>query len=374
VSSPTASKIVGIDASRAVSPRPTGTEVYSRRLIQALLALDSGYRFRLYFRTPPEPDRFAGAELRVIPLPRLWTHLRLSWEMVCRPPDLLFVPAHVLPLVRPPLTLVTVHDLGYLTFPWSHPLFQRLYLDLSTRWNIRVASHVLADSEATKQDLVARYGTSPEKVTVAYPGYDESLAPVRDPAAIAAVKARYGIEGDYFLYLGTIQPRKNLARLIDAFAALESEISRHGIQLVLAGRRGWLYDDLFRQVRQQGLEGHVRFVGYVLEEDKAALLSGAIALVFPSLYEGFGLPVLEAQACGCPVICSTAASLPEVAGEGALLVNPGDTAGWTKAMARLAADPDLRARLAEQGFANLRRFSWERCARTVLQVIDSLTG
>ncbi|HHS97103.1 MAG TPA: glycosyltransferase family 1 protein [Chloroflexi bacterium] len=366
--------IVGIDASRAVSPHPTGTEMYSRRLIQALLSLGSGYHFRLYFRSAPAPDLFPGAELRVIPFPRLWTHLRLSWEMARRPPDLLFVPAHVLPPIRPPRTLVTVHDLGYLYFPRAHPLLQRLYLDLSTRWNARVATRVLADSEATKADLVARYGTPAAKVTVAYPGYDERLAPVRDPSAIAAVKTRYGIEGNYFLYLGTLQPRKNLARLIDAFARLRPEAARPAIYLVLAGRPGWLYRDLFGRVRRYGLEDRVLFLGYVPEADKPALLSGALALVFPSLYEGFGLPVLEAQACGCPVICSTAASLPEVAGGGALLVDPYDVEGWAEAMARLAEDPGLRADLVERGFVNLRRFSWHQCARTVLSVIDALSG
>ena len=125
--------LIGIDASRAVAARPTGTEVYSQRLIQALLALESHHRFRLYFRSPPPVGAFAGAERRVIPCPRLWTHLRLSWEMACRPPDVLFVPAHVLPLIHPAISLVTVHDLGYLHFPQAHPRLQRLYLDLSTR-------------------------------------------------------------------------------------------------------------------------------------------------------------------------------------------------------------------------------------------------
>ena len=356
---------IGIDASRAISARPTGTETYSRRLIQALLQLGCGHRFRLYFRGAPPAGSFPGAQVRAIPFPRLWTHLRLSWEMARWPPDVLFVPAHVLPLIRPRVSLVTVHDLGYLHFPAAHPGRQRLYLDLSTRWNARVAAHVLADSQATRADLVARYGTSPDKVTVAYPGRDETLKPVRDPAAIAAVKARYGISGDYFLYLGTLQPRKNLARLVAAFADLQSVAA-----LVLAGKRGWLYDDLFAQVRRLGLERRVLFPGYVPEADKAALLSGALAFVFPSLYEGFGLPVLEAQACGCPVLTSTTSSLPEVAGNAALTVDPTDRPAITAAMKRFAADPALRAALVERGFANVRRFSWTACAQTVLDTIE----
>ena len=384
--------MIGIDASRAVAARPTGTEVYSQRVIQALLALDSPHRFRLYLRSAPLAGAFPGANLCLIPCPRLWTHLRLSWEMARRPPDVLLVPAHVLPLVHPRASLVTVHDLGYLHFPEAHPWRQRLYLDLSTRWNARAAAHLLADSEATKSDLVACYSVPPDKIIVAYPGCDEALAPVRDPATIETVKARYGITGDYFLYLGTLQPRKNLSRLIAAFATQSpnhpiTQSPNHPVtQLVLAGKRGWLYDDLFAQVRRLGLEGpalststalsvnsvegRVLFPGYVPDEDKAALLSGALAFVFPSLYEGFGLPVLEAQACGCPVITSTTSSLPEVAGDAALLVDPGDTAAIAAHLQHIATDPALRESLIERGFANVRRFSWAACAQSVLSVIE----
>jgi len=366
--------LIGIDASRAVATCPTGIEIYSQRLTRTLLALGSPHRFRLYLRSTPPAGAFPGADLRVIPFPRLWTHLRLSWEMARRPPDVLFVPAHVLPLLHPPASLVTVHDLGYLYFPEAHPWRQRLYLDLSTRWNARSAAHLLADSEATKADLVARYGTPLEKITVVYPGRDETLTPVRDTAAVEAVKAHYGITGDYFLYLGTLQPRKNLSRLIAAFAHLtDHSLFSHQypiLQLVLAGKRGWLYEDLFARVRRADLEGRVLFPGYVPDEDKAALLSGALAFIFPSLYEGFGLPILEAQACGCPVIASATSSLPEVAGDAALLVDPSDTDDIAAAMQRVAADPGLRETLTERGFANARRFSWTACAQSVLSIIE----
>lgn len=359
--------VIGIDASRAVSPHPTGTETYSLRLIQALLSLNPPWSIRLYFRQTPPGRLFPQADLRVIPFPRLWTHIRLSWEMARHPPDLLFVPAHVLPPVHPRRSLVTVHDLGYRYFPRAHTRFQRVYLDLSTRWNARAAAHVLADSEATRADLVRIYGIPSAKVTVAYPGYDESLAPVRDPAVLTAVRDRYGISGEYFLYLGTLQPRKNLARLVQAFSRLPTRAV-----LVLAGQKGWLADDLFALIRRLGLEGRVLCPGYVRPEDRAPLLSGALAFVFPSLYEGFGLPVLEAQACGCPVICSSTSSLSEVAGDAALQVHPEDVAALSDAMARLESASDLRRELVERGFANLRRFSWERCARTALQVMEGL--
>ncbi len=370
--------LIGIDASRTVTTRPTGTEIYSRHLIRALLAREGQrphsvrHRFHLYFRCAPPAGTLPGSEpyieMRAIPFPRLWTHLRLSWEMARCPPDVLFVPAHVLPLVHPRASLVTVHDLGYLYFPGAHPWRQRLYLGLSTRWNAHTAAHILADSEATKSDLITHYRAAPDKITVAYPGRDETLAPVRDPAKIEAAKARCGISGDYFLYVGTLQPRKNLARVISAFAALK--LSQSETVLVLAGKRGWLYNDLFAQVRRRGLEGRVLFPGYISDEDKAALMSGALAFVFPSLYEGFGLPVIEAQSCGCPVIASTTSSLPEVAGDAALLADPHDVAAIAAAMRRVAADPALREHLVERGFANARRFSWTACAQTVMGAVE----
>jgi glycosyltransferase involved in cell wall biosynthesis len=290
--------------------------------------------------------------------------------MVQHPPDALFVPAHVIPPIHPCPSLVTIHDLGYLHFPRSHPCQQRLYLDLSTRWNAHAATHLLADSQATRADLVAHYRVPANKITVAYPGTDESLSPVHDAGAIQVAKARYNISGSYFLYLGTLQPRKNLLRLVEAFAEFTTRHSPFATQLVLAGKRGWLYEDLFKRVGRRGLEEHVRLPGYVAEEDKAALLSGALAFLFPSLHEGFGLPVLEAQACGCPVITSTTSSLPEVAGNGALLVDPEDTAGIAKAMQRIITEPGLRDELIERGFANVGRFSWGTCAETVLEAIQ----
>jgi glycosyltransferase involved in cell wall biosynthesis len=327
---------------------------------------------RLYARAQPDLDAFPGAEVRVIPFPRLWTHLRLSWEMALRPPDLLFVPAHVLPLARPRRTLVTVHDLGYRRFPGAHPPRQRRYLELSTRWNARVASHVLADSQATRDDLVAAYGVPAGKVTVAYPGYDADLAPVRDPQALARVRERYAIAAPYVLFLGSIQPRKNLARLVRAFARV---LDRHPeLTLVLAGKEGWLAQPIHAQVDELGLVERVRFTGYVAEEDKAALLSGACLFAFPSLHEGFGFPVLEAQACGAPVLTSATSSLPEVAGNGALLVDPEEEEDIARGMVRILDDEALRRRLVAAGFHNLERFSWEGTAKVVAGIMESLLG
>jgi glycosyltransferase involved in cell wall biosynthesis len=361
--------LIGIDASRATVARRTGTEAYSLHLIRALVSLPSEHSYRLYFNGPPPAGLLPAAshvEQCVIPSRRLWTHWRLAAQLFRQRPDLLFVPAHVLPLIFPGPSAVTVHDVGYRLFPRTHPVFDRLYLDWTTRVNTIRAAVLVTDSEATRRDLLTHYRADPRKIVVAYPGYDESLRPVHDAGALAAVQDRYGITGDYLLYIGTIQPRKNLVRLIDAFTSLPATDAP--LQLVLAGSSGWLARPIRERARQAGVA--VRMPGFVPDEDKAALYSGAAAFLFPSLYEGFGFPILEAMACGTPVVCSNTSSLPEVAGDAALLVDPLDTVAMASAIQRIVSDRSLRDDLAQRGFDNLQRFSWQGCARQVLTAIE----
>jgi glycosyltransferase involved in cell wall biosynthesis len=355
---------IGLDASRSVADQPTGTELYSRLLIDALLErAPDRFAFRRYFNQPPRFQiRSRNSESRIMPFPRLWTHVRLSWEMMTHAPDLLFVPSHVLPIVHPRRSIVTVHDLGYHAFPETHPAQQRRYLDATTRWHTVTAARVLADSQATKRDLIERYGARPDRITVAYPGLDPGVQRVDDPGEIARVKAKYGIEGAYLLYLGTLQPRKNLSRLIAAYRQ-----SACPWPLVLAGKRGWYYEQLIKEAGQG-----VRFIGYVDEADKAALLSGAKAFAFPSLYEGFGFPVLEAMACGAPVLCSNTSSLPEVAGDAALQVDPLNVDEIAAGLRRITLDADLRRTLIERGRRQARRFTWPACADVVLGVFEEI--
>jgi glycosyltransferase involved in cell wall biosynthesis len=356
--------LVGIDASRSVSAQPTGTELYSRYLIAALLSrAPDHFFFRLYFNQAPRSEvRSQKSEVRIIPFPRLWTHVRLSLEMMRQPPDLLFVPAHVLPIVHPRRSIVTVHDLGYLYFPEAHPPRQRRYLDRTTRWHTRTAAHLLADSAATKRDLVEKYHADPDRITVAYPGLDPSVKRVADPNEIARVKAKYHIDSDYLLYLGTIQPRKNLQRLIDAFLQLPTS----NFHLLLAGKPGWYSEHLLQQTNAR-----VKFIGYVDAVDKNALLSGATAFVFPSLYEGFGFPVLEAMVCGVPVLCSSTSSLPEVAGDAAVLVNPLDVADIARELREITTNEELRKTMIERGNQQAQKFTWQVCADVVLSVFEN---
>jgi glycosyltransferase involved in cell wall biosynthesis len=292
-------------------------------------------------------------------------------ELRRHPPDVLFVPAHVLPLSCPVPAVVTVHDLGYIHYPEAHRFFDRRYLDWTTRRHTRIARHIIADSLATKQDLIDFYGADPERITVVYLGRDETLAPVTDPDIVEQIKAHYEIQGDYLLYLGTLHPRKNLVRLVEAFQlALQSlPAENRAVKLVIAGRRGWLYEDIFARVKALGLADRVLFPGYIAAEHKPALLSGALAYVFPSLYEGFGLPVLEAMACETPVLTGNVSSLPEVAGEAAVLVDPHRSEAIANGLIRLITDTDLRQQLVERGRRQVQKFSWDEAAKQTLDIL-----
>lgn len=378
--------LIGIDASRAVSDAPTGTETYSREMIRALLRIDSENQYRLYTRdTNPDfqpfglaqarlPNSknklpFANYQLRNIPFPRLWTHTRLSLEMLTHAPDLLWVPAHVLPLAHPHRSIVTIHDLGNLYFPEAYTGMQRVYHRWSQEWNARVASHIFADSQATKDDLEKFFRIAPEEISVVYPAYDAgSYRPMRDLAAIDKVKAKLRVGKDYVLAVGTIHPRKNYARLAEVMKRLrDKEID---INLVIVGKKGWLYESIMKSTESLNLP--FSFLEYVPSEDMPSLISGAKLFVFPSLHEGFGLPILEAQACGVPVACSNSASLPEVAGDGAIFFDPLDVDAMAYAIERGLTDDALRASLIANGFENVKRFGWEKSARVALDVMNRI--
>lgn len=370
--------LIGIDASRALRARRTGTERYSLEIIRHLLRLPEAatHGWRLYVDADVDPEAFqvrsdVKMEVRVLPSRRMWTHRALGPEVLRHPPDALFIPAHVLPFTLPPRRLppnvVTVHDLGYRHFPQAHTRSQRWYLEASTRWNAANATRVIAISQATARDLQAAYGTPAAKIRVIYEataGWERT-----DETSQQTVRQKYGLERPYALFTGSIQPRKNLDRLIAAYARLHAA-EPLSWDLALTGARGWLSDPLYEQVHALGLEERVRFTGYVPDDDLLALLSGARFFTFPSLFEGFGLPVLEAQSVGVPVMTANNSSLPEIAGDAALLVDPTDVDAIADAMLRLSQDEALRQRLIEAGYENVKRFSWTKAAAETLAVLE----
>jgi glycosyltransferase involved in cell wall biosynthesis len=354
---------IAIDASRATKPDPTGTERYALELIRHLIPISGAHQVTLYFRDAPADDLLPAASHvthRTIPFQRAWTHLRFAAALWHDRPDVTFVPAHTLPLAFPGRGVVTLHDLGYKHFPGAHPILDRTYLDVTTRFSAGRASMILADSQATAYDLMQFYGTDKAKIRVVYPGIEPP--PVGD---LRAVRQKYNLPAQYFLFVGTLQPRKNIQRLVQAFAAAKPWLGAE-VGLVLAGAPGWLYDPAWTQ----GIEG-VQVLGYVSDEEKGALMSGALALTFPSLHEGFGFPVLEAMLCGAPVITSASSSLPELVGDVALTVDPTDTQAIAQAMIRLISDDDLRETLRERGPRQAERFTWQACARAALDALEA---
>jgi glycosyltransferase involved in cell wall biosynthesis len=346
---------LAIDASRTTTARVTGTERYAVEMIRALVRMNTAHDITLYFRDTPSPDLFPRSErvtTRLIPFARLWTHLRFAAELWRDRPDLTWVPAHTLPLLFPGRAAVTIHDLGYRFFPQAHPTSQRLYLDATTRFSATRASVVLADSRATADDLMRFYGAPASKIRVVYPGID--APPIGD---VAEVRRKYGLPERYFLFIGTLQPRKNIARIVQAYARWRAAHPNDPAALVLAGAQGWLYDPAWT-ARVEG----VILPGYVDDADKGALLAGALGLVFPSLYEGFGFPVLEAMHSGTAVICSSTSSLP---------VDPLSVGAIAGAMATVSDDAGARAALIARGAAQAHKFTWEAAARAAL---DALTG
>ncbi len=350
---------IGFDGSRAFIKNRSGTENYSFQLLKALSKIDHKNIYKVYLRSQGEtlrswPDNFQFKEIKWT---RLWTQGGLSLQTFKDKLDVLFVPAHTLPVIRRPglKTVVTVHDLGSEYLPQMHQIKQRLYLSFMQKYQLKTATKIIAVSKATKEDLIKKIGLDPQKISVIYEGYDNILF---------KPKAHTLNPNPYFLFVGTVQPRKNLERVIRAFSRQSSDI-----RLIIAGSKGWLSDEIYALPKKLGIEDRVKFLGYVLDEKLPELYSGAIALVFPSLFEGFGLPILEAQVCGCPVITSNVSSMPEIAGKGAILVNPYDVDDIVKAMKRIK-NKELRIKLIKAGFENVKRFSWEKCARETLRVLE----
>lgn len=281
--------------------------------------------------------------------------------------ELFHATEHLLLPLRSIPTVLTVHDLIFRHLPEHHKPLNRWYLNLALPLYCRRATHIIAISECTRRDLMAAYDLPPGRITVVHEAADPRFHS-QPPEAVDAVRARYGLPERYILFVGTVEPRKNLTRLLEAFEAVHSTGLTDG--LVIVGRRGWLYGDFFARLERSPVREAVRFPGYVPDEYLPAIYAGAQALAFPSLYEGFGLPALEAMACGTPVACSDASALPEVAGEAALYFDPRNVASIIDALRGLLDDADLRADLEERGLRRAAKFSWSRVANETRAVYD----
>ncbi|NDJ86330.1 MAG: glycosyltransferase family 4 protein [Chloroflexi bacterium] len=376
---PLARRAVGIDYTAAYE-QGAGIGRLVRDLIAALGQLDNQTPYRLFVAGAthetlpfsPGPN-FRWKPTRVTPLwfARLWYRARLYWPVQAFVGDvgLFHSPDFTLPPTLPGTrTILTVHDLSYVRAPeTAHPVL-KAYLDRAVPWSVARADHVLADSQATKDDLVELYGTPPDKVTVLLSGVNPIYQPVDDPGILEDVRERYHIPSGvpYIFSIGTVQPRKNYERLMRALVALGNAFS--DMHLVIAGGKGWLDTPIYETVKTLGIEERVHFTGYVEDRDVPALYSGAVCTAYVSLYEGFGFPVVESMACGTPVVTSNVSSLPEVAGTAALMVDPYDIDAIAEGLRRVLDDSDYRAQLVAAGFEQAARFTWEGSARQLLQV------
>lgn len=285
--------------------------------------------------------------------------------------DLLHQPAFSAPVLYGGPVVVTLHDLIAIRFGADIPRGSRLYFGKWMPFSYRFADHIIAVSEHTKKDVIDVLGIPEEKITVIYEAADESFQPIRQANQLNRVKQKYGTGDQFILHVGTINPRKNLEFLVRVFAQVRTKI-RNGWKLVITGKKGWYYDGLFAAVKELGLEDAVVFTGYIPDEDKPVLYSAASITAFPSVYEGAGLPPVESMLCGTPVVSSNTSSLPEMVGEGGILLAPDDTDGWVKALVRLMRDPALRRDWGNRGRHQARRFSWERTARETIKVYEKV--
>jgi glycosyltransferase involved in cell wall biosynthesis len=382
---------IGIDITSALT-QGGGIGRYTRELVRALVRKEANNKYTLFSaRIPPDPEKNQASVIESLTslspvtyrpaflgerwLYRIWyrLHLPLPIQLFTGGLDLFHSPDFVLPPTSEGIpTLLTVHDLSFIHFPDTFPPTLVNYLNRVVPWSVSRATHVLADSRSTKKDLVEQWAVPEDKITVLYSGVSEAYRPVEDPPYLTEVRKSYSLgEEPYLLSVGTIQPRKNYQRLIKAFAPIAGKYPHN---LYIAGGKGWLEEEMMAEADRQGISGRVRFLGFVADRHLPALYSGASLFLFPSLYEGFGLPVLEAMACGVPAIISNTSSLPEVGGEAALQLDPLLAEAWSEGMDRVLSDQGLAEKMIGAGFIQARSFSWDKAAYQLLQIYAALLG
>lgn len=401
--------IIGIDASRANRKFKSGTEWYSYNLIRELAKIDSKNQYILYSDQPLTDDLAALAKTqknfkaRILnwPLSNFWTQGRLSWEMLRRPPDVLFVPAHTLPAIHPKKSIVTIHDIGFerqaelysndqigpaagwqakvinfLAGVFTGGKFHSNILDYhswSTKFALRRSAAIIAVSDFTKSEIKKIYGLSGDKIRVIHNGFNAHVhKKISDIEKIDSVLDQYDIKRPYIFYVGRLERKKNTARLVEAFSLMKHEHPELKYKLVLAGNAGLGFDEVKYVIEEFDLNNDVIITGWAPEPDMPYFFSGASLFVFPSLYEGFGIPLLEAMAAGVPLVCSDAASLPEVAGDAALYFNPRNKNDMAKKMAEVLMDKCLAEKLIKRGYGRVKDFALEKCARETLELMEKL--
>lgn len=353
--------IIGIHAAAAFKKERTGVEEYAFRLIRYFAVLEEAKKHRFLLYTPfyqEESDLPRNFEIKTLRFPVFWTQVRLALEMALAKPDVLFIPAHVLPLIHPKNSVVTIHDLAYEYFPEMYSPFQRRYLRHTTRSSLSKAKKIIVPSKNTKDDLIKLYSAPEEKIAVIHHGFEPP----------AALSAEAPLPGKYILCLGRVERKKNIEGLIKAFE-LAKEKYQIPHKLVLAGGPGYLFEEIRKTIESSPFKQEIILTGHLREKEKNIFLKFADLLAFPSFYEGFGFPILEAQAAGVPVIASNVSSIPEIAGNGALFFDPQNHTQLAEAIYQVASKSELKRSLIQRGFENVKRFNWKKCAEETLRTL-----
>jgi glycosyltransferase involved in cell wall biosynthesis len=361
--------------------RRAGVSNYVEALLTHLGLVDQRNRYTVY--TTRGLD---GAALRLPPnfairpsrLPTINPRIRIPWEQLLAPillrltrADVFHGVLNIAPLACPVPSVITIHDLAFLSFPQTFRRVNRSYLTWATRTSARRAARILAVSQFTKQEIVRLLGIPPERIVVTYDACDARFAPP-DPRELAAFRTRKGLPERFILFVSTLEPRKNVTTLLEAYARIAGSTDA---PLLIGGAKGWLYEPIFARLEALGLGDRVRFVGFIDAAELPLWYAAATVFTLPSLYEGFGMPLLEAMACGTPVVTTTSSSLPEVVGDAGLLVPPTGADELAAALLRLLDDAGLRDELRERGLRQARRFSWRETAERTLQAYqDALAG
>jgi len=368
--------LIGFDASRVNKKERSGVEWYSYYLLKQLFKLDEKNSYFLYTPTKladdlkPWPSNFQEKILSWV-FGRLWTQCRLSWEVFWHRPDVLFIPAHVFPLFLGKKNIIVWPDLGHKHFSECYSKSQLKVIEYCLRRAVKVADKIITISEFSKQELINYYNIEPSRIDVIYLGYDENIFYPRKESEVQSVKSKYQLKRPYLLFIGRLAKRKNLGNLIEAFNNLNQNYQQE-IDLVLVGGQDFGYQSILDKINQSPYQKSIKNLGYVIKEDLPTLLSGAVCLAHPSLFEGFGLTILEAMACGCPVVCSKAGSLPEIGEDAVLYFNPEDTLDIGQKILLMLQDNQLRGKYIEDGIKHAKNFSWEKCVKETLDVVKSL--
>jgi len=341
--------------------KPTGFGFYVSNLVEALKKR-TGQDLELALIKPSTEEDFSTPQRFV------WDQFTFPKKAKATNADILHQPCFSAPLNYKKPIVVTIHDIISLLFPETIPFASRMFYSKWMPFSYRKAKKIITISESTKRDIIRVLGIDEKKITVIPLAYDKKFETKISKEKIDQVKAKYGLSKEYLLHIGTLEPRKNLDFLIDVFADVIEEDQNSNLGLVITGKKGWYYEGLFKKVKSLSLEKRVIFTGYIDEKDKAAIYQGAKIFTFPSVYEGFGLPPLEAMASGIPVISSDTSSMPEVIGEAGILLSPHDRSGWVKAIRELKTNENLYKKLVEKNKEQVKKFDWDITAQKTIEV------